>query len=651
MENLWDEAEAAQAETGLDLRVYSSRLIGRDPAMVLHGGGNTSYKGTVTDRFGAERPVIWVKASGFDLGTMGVEGFTALDLPAVLALADLQTLSDSDMVAEVKRARLDPQAAAASIEAIVHALFPAAYVDHSHADGVLTVSNSLNGTALLREIYGPRVMILPYVKPGFDLARQMREALLSPEFVQAEAIILEHHGVFTWGDTARESYDRMVEICARAETWLAGRISSLPAAPQAETDLVVIARLRGAASRLAGRALISRPVAGLPVAEIADVARLSRHGTLTPEHVIHNKPFPAIVVDEPEKALEDFAAEYRAYVARADDADLTPLPPHPHWALIADGSARSFGPTLARARVSADVATANLKALRHASRLGGWQGLGEGDLRALEYWELEQAKLRAQGALPPLAGKIAVVGGCATGIGRATAEALRERGAVVVGLDINPAVKEHMNRPGYDGIIVELTDEAKVRAALQQVVADYGGLDILVSNVGIFRAGANIELLEDAAWDASLAVNLTSHRKLLKQAIPFLRHGVDPSVVLIGSRNVPAPGAGAAAYSVSKAGLTQLMRVAALELAPEGIRVNAIHPDGVFDTDLWTPEALATSARRYGLTVEQYKARNLMRTEVTSRDVARAVAALADGTFSRTTGAQIPVDGGNDRVI
>ena len=651
MDNLWNEAEAAKAGTGLDLRVYSSRLIGSDPAMVLHGGGNTSYKGIVTDRFGAERPVIWVKASGFDLGTMGAEGFTALDLPALLALAELEILSDSDMVAEVKRARLDPQAAAASIEAIVHALFPAAYVDHSHADGVLTVSNSLNGTALLREIYGPRVMILPYVKPGFDLARQMREALLSPAFAQAEAIILEHHGVFTWGDTARESYERMVEICARAETWLAGRIPSLPASQRIETDPVLIARLRGAASRLAGRALVSRPVAGVPVAEIADITRLSRHGTLTPEHVIHNKPFPAIVDDEPETALEDFAAEYRAYVARADDAGLTPLPPHPHWALLADGAVRSFGPTLARARISADVAAANLKALRYSSRLGGWQGLAEGDLRALEYWELEQAKLRAQGALPPLVGKIAVVGGCATGIGRATAEALRDRGAVVVGLDINPAVKDHMNRPGYDSILVELTDEVKVRAAVQQVVADYGGLDILVSNVGIFRAGANIELLEDAAWDASLAVNLTSHRKLLKQAIPFLRHGVDPSVVLIGSRNVPAPGAGAAAYSVSKAGLTQLMRVAALELAPEGIRVNAIHPDGVFDTDLWTPEALATSARRYGLTVEQYKARNLMRTEVTSKDVARAVAALADATFSRTTGAQIPVDGGNDRVV
>jgi len=199
--------------------------------------------------------------------------------------------------------------------------------------------------------------------------------------------------------------------------------------------------------------------------------------------------------------------------------------------------------------------------------------------------------------------------------------------------------------------VVELTSETEIAAALRSVVASYGGLDILVSNVGIFRAGATIENMGDDAWDTSLAVNLTSHRKLLKQAIPFLRHGIMPGVVFIGSRNVAAPGGGAAAYSVSKAGLTQLMRVAALELAPEGIAVNAVHPDAVFDTKLWTQEALETSARRYGLTVEEYKTRNLMRAEVTSQDVGRAVAALVDGTFARTTGAQIPVDGGNDRVI
>jgi NAD(P)-dependent dehydrogenase (short-subunit alcohol dehydrogenase family) len=208
-----------------------------------------------------------------------------------------------------------------------------------------------------------------------------------------------------------------------------------------------------------------------------------------------------------------------------------------------------------------------------------------------------------------------------------------------------------MNRPGFEGIELDATDASAVAAALERVVGTYGGIDIVVSTVGLFKTGVNVESLDDDTWDLSLAVNLTSHRSLMKHAIPFLRQGIDPAVVFIGSRNVAAPGAGAAAYSVSKAGLTQLMRVLSLELASDGIRVNAVHPDAVFDTGLWTDEALKTSARRYGLTVEEYKTRNVLSQEVTSADVARATVALVDGTLSKTTGAQLPVDGGNDRVI
>ncbi|WP_333816513.1 SDR family oxidoreductase [Tabrizicola sp.] len=648
MRNLWNEADAASAQDGLALRAYSSRLIGRDPALVLHGGGNTSYKGIVVDLFGQEQSVIWVKASGFDLGRMGVEGFTALALPDLLRLAELESLSDTDMVSEMKRARLDPAAAAASIEAIVHALFPFPFVDHSHADAVLTLSNG-GGRAVLTGVYGDRVLILPYVKPGFDLARQIRAALNSPGLAGYDAIILEHHGVFTWGQTARASYDRMVEICGMAESWIDANLPPLAEVPPPDTAPTDVAFLRAQASALAGRAVLSLPAGAVPVDEISGLAERSRHGTLTPEHVIHNKPFPAI--PDRDLTLTGFADAYRAYVVRAADPGLVPLAPYPHWAILPDGSVRTFAPTLARARVSADVATANLRALRHAAALGGWQGLTEPDLRALEYWELEQAKLKAQGALPRLAGKVAVVSGAAAGIGRACAEALRDRGAVVVGLDIDASLCDHMNLPGYEGLTVDMTREAAVSAALARVVSSYGGLDILVSNVGIFRTGAPIDQLTDDIWDMTLAVNLSSHRKLLKQAVPYLRHGVDPAVVFIGSRNVAAPGPGAAAYSVSKAGLTQLMRVAALELAATGITVNTIHPDAVFDTRLWTEEALQTSAQRYGLTVDEYKTRNLMGAEVRSSDVARAVVAFCDGTFARTTGAQIPVDGGNDRVI
>jgi rhamnose utilization protein RhaD (predicted bifunctional aldolase and dehydrogenase)/NAD(P)-dependent dehydrogenase (short-subunit alcohol dehydrogenase family) len=648
MRNLWDDRAAAEAGPGLALRAYSSRLIGSDPDLVLHGGGNTSWKDTQTDRFGEKQRVIWVKASGFDLGRMGPEGFTALTLDSLLRLAELPALSDADMVAEVKRARLNPDAAAASIEAIVHALFPATFVDHSHADAVLTLSNA-GGRALLERVYGDCVLILPYVKPGFDLARQIRTAL--PGIGGVQGIILEHHGILTWGETARESYDRMIALCALAEGWLASELPPLPTPPAPDPAPRAVAMLRSAVAQAAGRAVLSLPAGQVAPDEVTSLAAHAHHGTLTPEHVIHNKPFPAVTGSDPALGIADFAADYLAYVARAGDPDLVPLPAYPHWAITHSGAVRSFGPTLARARVSADVAAANLRALRRAGQIGHWQGLSEADLRALEYWELEQAKLRAQGAPPALSGKIAVVSGAAAGIGRACAESLRDCGAVVVGLDIDPDLRTHMNRPGYDGILTDMTDEDAVLQALDRVVTDYGGLDILVSNVGIFRTGAPIENLSDDVWDQTLAVNLTSHRKLLKCAVPFLRHGVNPAVVFVGSRNVAAPGAGAAAYSVSKAGLTQMMRVAALELAHEGITVNAVHPDAVFDTRLWTQEALETSARRYGLTVPEYRSRNLLRVEVRSTDVARAVVALVDGTFSRTTGAQVPVDGGNDRVI
>lgn len=651
MKSRWGEGSVPDAGDLLAMRVYSSRLIGMDRALVLHGGGNTSVKDTVTDRFGVRHAVLRVKASGFDLATMGEEGFTGLMMAPVLQLAGLDTLSDGDMVAELKRARLDPDAAAPSIEAIVHALVPYRFVDHSHADAMLTISNTPRGGDILRDIYGPGVKILPYVKPGFDLALQFRAFRDGGGFADCDAILLEHHGVFTFADDARASYERMIETVDIAEAYLTRKVVAFRAPASALTP-VDVARARRAASRQAGRALLSLPAGAVPEDKGAHLAALSRHGTVTPEHVLHNKPFAALLDRaDPQPGMDSFAADYRAYFERADDSALTMLPPYPHWAIFDDGSARSFGPNLRRAGISADVVAVTLAALYQADQLGGWRGLGEGALRAIEYWELEQAKLKRQPADPVLAGKVAVVAGAATGIGRATAELLARRGAVVAGVDIDPAVTGLDAAQGCAGHVADLRDEGAVAAIFDAVVRAYGGLDILVCNAGIFRAGARIESLGDEDWDATLAINLSAHRKVLKCAIPYLKLGVDPGVVFVASRNVPAPGAGAAAYSVSKAGLTQLMRVAALELAGDGITVNAVHPDAVFDTNLWTQAALETSAARYGISVEAYKQRNLLKAEIRSADVAAAIVAFVDGTLKRTTGAQLPVDGGNDRVV
>jgi len=648
MKSRWDEG-AAPVDDLREMRAYSSRLIGADSELVLHGGGNTSVKCPTMDRFGEERDTLWVKASGFDLAVMGVEGFTGLDLEATARLADIADLSDGDMVDELLRARADPSAANPSIEAIVHALIPFRFVDHTHADAIVTLSNLPGGRERLGEVFGERVLVLPYVKPGFVLARQFREVRES--LGEYEGVVLEHHGLFTYCDDARSSYEATIALVDEAETYLREQFGAAMPRASTEQDPISITRSRRLASDLAGHAVVSLAVGDIAPERVQPINSLLEGGPLTPEHVIHNKPFPALVDEAGDEGFAEFAERYRAYFERAQDPGLTMLAPFPHWVMFETGHVRSYGSNLKRAQVSADVAASTIRAMHHAQEAGGWTGLDERRLRDLEYWDLEQAKLRRQPPPKSLTGKVAVVTGAASGIGRACAELLAEGGAIVVGLDIAASVTETMNRPGYEGIELDATDEAATAAALDRIVGTYGGLDIVVSTVGLFKTGVNVETLDDHTWDLSLAVNLTSHRTLVKHAIPFLRQGVDPSVVFVGSRNVAAPGAGAAAYSVSKAGLTQLMRVLSLELASDGVRVNAVHPDAVFDTGLWTDEALETSARRYGLTVDEYKTRNVLSAEVTSADVARATVALVDGTLSKTTGAQIPVDGGNDRVI
>ena len=252
--------------------------------------------------------------------------------------------------------------------------------------------------------------------------------------------------------------------------------------------------------------------------------------------------------------------------------------------------------------------------------------------------------------LKPHAGKVAIVTGAAGGIGRAVAQRLQQDGATVVGLDINPAVVENLSGPGLSGAVCDITDDEALKKCVDDTVAAHGGLDIIVANAGIFKSGEYIEEL-DTSWDLHLKINLTATQRFLKYSIPYLKHGLDASIIIIGSRNFAAPGPGAAAYSVTKAGVTQLARVAALELAPHGVRVNVLHPDAVFDTEIWSEEALQKSAARYGMTVEEYKTKNLLRTEITSAGVAAMVSTVAGPVFSATTGAQIPIDGGNDRVI
>jgi NAD(P)-dependent dehydrogenase (short-subunit alcohol dehydrogenase family) len=379
------------------------------------------------------------------------------------------------------------------------------------------------------------------------------------------------------------------------------------------------------------------------------VARIATRGPVTPDHIIRTKRVPVILADDPVHAVREFAEAYADYYRRHAAEGLTMLDPAPRWAVWPGRGVMAFGATVADADIVRDIAEHTVAAIQWAEALGGWCPLGEADLFAVEYWELEQAKLRKRGAGRPLDGRVAFVTGAASGIGRAVARELSRQGAAVVGADIRDAADT--DTAAVRHLACDVTDAASVTRAVDETVRQFGGLDILVSNAGTFPRSARIEEMDARLWDDTLAVNLTSHQRVLQACIPYLRHGVEPSVVIIGSKNVPAPGPGQAAYSASKAGVTQLARVAALELARDGIRVNVLHPNAVFDTGVFTPDVLAARAAAYGLSVEEYKRNNLLGVEITAHDVALAAAALAGPSFRKTTGAQIPVDGGNDRVI
>ncbi|MGI8604152.1 MAG: bifunctional aldolase/short-chain dehydrogenase [Verrucomicrobiales bacterium] len=655
MKSLWNEEEARPlaAQGDLAMRVYTSRLLGRDPRLVLHGGGNTSVKVREPNFFGEDEDIIYVKGSGWDLATIEAAGFSPVRMSVLLRLAKCDTLSDFDMVTQMRAAMTDSRAPTPSIEAILHAVLPFKFVDHTHANAIIALTNNPHGAELVNKVFGRRLLVVPYIMPGFILAKAVADLIRGQDLAALEGIVLMHHGIFTWGNDARESYERMINLVSEAE---AAILPFDPARGEAEEDLPALAALRKRIAGIRGQAVVARldsSVEAVGFANRPDIITLASGGPMTPDHSIRTKRIPAVITDGGiESAVDSYVEEYARYFTQNSDGAQVKLQPAPNWVVWRGKGIVSFGSDVKEASIVADIAHHTCHTVQAAEALGGWRALPEKDIFAIEYWDLEQAKLKGSAHLrPALSGKVALVTGAAAGIGLQCAKVLHENGACVVGVDINPEVESVLPEADQLGLVVNLTDAEATRRAVEETVRRFGGLDILVSNAGIFTAGANIEEMDDANWSKSLLLNLTSHMQLLRTCIPYLKQGIDPTAIFVGSRNVRAPGAGAASYSCAKAGLTQLVRVAALELAPHNIRVNIVHPDAVFDTKLWTPEALQRSAERYGLTVEAYKKRNLMKCEITSRDVGLMVAAMAGPAFFKTTGAQIPVDGGNDRTI
>jgi len=656
MKSLWNDNEAKAFEhDSLQLRVYTSRLLGRESALVLHGGGNTSVKAEVKNIYGDIEEILFVKGSGRDLATIQADGFAPVGLQALRRMATLEQLPDADLVRLQRAAMTDPEAPDPSIEAVLHANIPYKYVDHTHADAVVTITNTPKGQALIQSIYLDRVLIVPYIKPGFELTKKVLEMTRNIKWEDIQGMILLHHGIFTFADDARTSYRRMIDLVTLAEDYLLrqGALDKVARAP-AEEDLLALARIRRCVSRAGGAAMIARldqsPEA-CGFANLADVGEITARGPMTSDHLIRIKPFPVVLGKTVEQDVSDYARAYASYFEKHTDGRQACLDAAPRWGIWSRYGTLAFGCNVKETIVIEDIVRHTLRAMQYGEALGGWRFLSEKQIFDMEYWELQQAKMPRGDVWPELQGKVALVTGAASGIGRACAQMFRQQGAAVVGLDINPDITQMFDQPDLVGFHCDITDDRCVKEAVEATVRRFGGLDMLIPNAGIFTATQKIEDLDEDIWQRSMEINLSSNQRLLKLCIPYLRQGIDAAVVFISSKNVPAPGPGAAAYSVAKAGQTQLARIAALELGCDGIRVNIVHPDAVYDTALWTPEVLESRACHYKCTVEEYKTRNCLITEVTSQDVAALVCAMVGPAFAKTTGAQVPIDGGNERVI
>ncbi|MCP4676459.1 MAG: bifunctional aldolase/short-chain dehydrogenase [Deltaproteobacteria bacterium] len=668
----------------LALRVYTSRLIGAETNLVLHGGGNTSVKMKVKNILGEEREVLFVKGSGQDLAAITEQGFVGLDLEFVRKLRNLESLTDEDMNNALRTHKLDADSPDPSVEALLHAFFPHKYVDHTHADSILAITNTRNGSDLIEDALGPRVAVMPYAMSGLPLAKGAVDLYENDPSI--EAIVVLNHGIFTFGDDAQTSYSRMIDYVARAETYIERKLRGVAkkksksgvCAPRDMARLVQTVRGACAHRDLDGRyrrfyvETINKP----DLVEVScsdDAGDICRSGVIVPDHVIWTKNrfihIDAIPAGDEDlkKVVEDavtaFKRDYDQYVSsqlKAKEIGRERLDPYPRVFLVAGLGVVALGYSRREARIAADLAAHNIRVKRLSGAVGEYVPIADSHAFDMEYWSLQQKKKRAAGG-SSLQGQVAFVTGAAGAIGFGIADRLIDAGAVVALADIDEdglekvqsILAEKYSESSVESVCFDVTDFDSVRDAVSKVSVRLGGIDILVPNAGI----AHVDTIEDLSpkkFDRVVAVNLMGTFNVIKASIPvFRRQGTGGSVVTISSKNVFSPGAAFGAYSASKAAAHQISRIAALELGQLGVRVNMVNPDAVFgDEDvsskLWDligPDRMkARGLDPEGLR-EYYRERNLLKVSVKPEHVGDAVVFFArDDT--PITGATLPLDGG-----
>ena len=657
MKNLWSDDDSTLFEGELALRVYTSRLLGQDSTLVLHGGGNTSVKISESNIVGNQEEILYVKGSGWDLEYIEAAGFSPVRMNHMLSLAKLDSLSDPQMVNELKTQLTNATSPAPSVETILHAILPFKYVDHTHADAVVTITNTLAGEDRIREIYGDRVVIIPYVMPGFDLAKDVARIFSEQSTDKTEGMILMNHGIFSFGGNAKESYDRMISLVNEAENYLVS--NNAWDIDKSETNFSVkkirnqVAELRQKISLTVGKPVLmslTNSQLGLSFSNRKDVNEIATRGPLTPDHVIRTKRIPMIGRD-----VNKYNEEYASYFSKNEinaKARKTMLDSAPRVILDKEFGLCAVGKNMSEIGIISDIYEHTMESILRAEKLGGFQALPAKDIFDLEYWDLEQAKLLKNKSSLAFEGEVVLITGAASGIGKACVESFLCRGSAVIALDLDPSIETANSHKNYLGLICDVTNEKALEELIEKGVQYFGGLDMIVLNAGMFPKGKKVSELPLEEWRDVFSVNLDANLNILRTVFPLLQAAPNNGrVVISGSKNVSAPGPGAAAYSASKAALNQLMRVLSMEWGEHGIRLNTIHPNAVFDTGIWTDEVLKSRAKQYNLTVEEYKTNNILGVEVYSKDVSELAAELCGELFSKTTAAQIPVDGGNERVI
>jgi len=675
MENLWSDKDAEsyidqfttdEVNQDVALRVYTSRLLGGESKLVLHGGGNTSVKTTMPDMLGQETDVLCVKGSGWDLGDIEPPGLPAVRLEPIRQLAALAVLSDEGMVNAQRINLLDASAPNPSVETLLHAFLPHKFVDHTHANAVLALTDQEGGDDICREVFGDRMGYVPYIMPGFALAKKAKEVFEQDPGV--EGLILLKHGIFSFGETAQAAYERMIEMVSLAEAEIGKRRSRSFSKVELPTQFAPVSEiapiLRGLCS-METDSTTRRLVLDFRTNETilnyvagADLGRFSQQGTVTPDHVIRTKPNP-LVTPSPEvgkleeftagarAAVEQYIAEYHAYFARNNKTQAVPkteLDPMPRIILVPGVGLFGLGDSAGAASVAADLAETNIDVITDVETMGIYEVIPEPDIFDIEYWSLEQAKL-GKSAEKPLQRQIAAITGGGSGIGAATAKAFAAAGAVVVVLDRDEvAAQEVASEIGGLGLACDVTDGDSVSLAFNTICGHFGGLDLLVSNAGAAWQG-KIGEVDDETLRASFELNFFAHQSVAKAAVGIMKaQGTGGCLLFNTSKQAINPGPDFGPYGLPKAATLFLMKQYALDYGSDGIRSNAVNADRI-RTGLLDDEMIAARSQARGVSEADYMGGNLLGREVLAEDVAKAFLDLA--LAEKTTAAIVTVDGGN----